>query len=169
VAWALLWFAAGLLGHSVVEIASRAFYAQQDTRTPVLVGTGAMGLNVILSLTLPGFFAQLGWMPHGGLALANSAATFLEMLVLLYIMNKRLHGLETDRLLQGLLQAVLGSLVMGFAIFGWLALGGPRQNWLLAIVGIGLGLLIYGGLSWLQRVTELHELLLFMRKRIFRS
>lgn len=169
VAWALLWFAAGLLGHSVVEIASRAFYAQQDTRTPVLVGTGAMGLNVVLSLTLPGLFAQIGWMPHGGLALANSAATFLEMLVLLYIMNKRLHGLEADRLLQGLFQTALGSAVMGLAIFGWLASAGPRQNWLLAIVGIVLGLLVYGGLSWLQRIPELDELLLFMRKRILKS
>src|SRR3990172_7150517 len=155
VAWALLWFAAGLLGHSVVEIASRAFYAQQDTRTPVLVGTGAMALNVVLSLTLPGVFARIGWMPHGGLALANSAATFLEMLVLLSIMNKRLRGLEGHRLWNGLAQAAVGSLVMGLAIFGWLALAGPRQNWLLAIVGVGLGLLVYAVAAWALKVAEL--------------
>ncbi len=34
VAWALLWYAAGLVGHSVVEIISRAFYALHDTKTP---------------------------------------------------------------------------------------------------------------------------------------
>ncbi|MGH2627600.1 MAG: murein biosynthesis integral membrane protein MurJ, partial [Anaerolineales bacterium] len=50
VAWALLWYAAGLVGHSLVEILSRAFYALQNTRTPVLVGAAAMSLNVILSL-----------------------------------------------------------------------------------------------------------------------
>lgn len=166
VAWALLWFAAGLLGHSVVEIASRAFYAQQDTRSPVLVGTGAMGLNVVLSLTLPGLFARIGWMPHGGLALANSAATFLEMLVLLYIMNKRLHGLEGSRLWHGLVQAALGSLVMGVVIFAWLAFAGSRPNWLLAISGISLGLVFYGGVSWALKVPELNEFLVFVRKRL---
>ena len=42
VAWALLWYTVGLVGHSVVEILSRAFYALHDTRTPVIVGTIAM-------------------------------------------------------------------------------------------------------------------------------
>jgi putative peptidoglycan lipid II flippase len=38
VAWALLWYGAGLVGHSIVEIISRAFYALHDTKTPVFVG-----------------------------------------------------------------------------------------------------------------------------------
>ena len=50
VSWALLWFAAGLVGHSMLEVLTRAFYAQHDTRTPVIVGASAMGLNVILSI-----------------------------------------------------------------------------------------------------------------------
>ncbi|MEO5886753.1 MAG: murein biosynthesis integral membrane protein MurJ, partial [Anaerolineales bacterium] len=41
-AWALLWYAAGLVGHSIMEILTRAFYAQQDTKTPVIIGTIAM-------------------------------------------------------------------------------------------------------------------------------
>jgi putative peptidoglycan lipid II flippase len=166
VAWALLWFAAGLLGHSVVEIASRAFYAQQDTRTPVLVGTGAMGLNVILSLTLPALFNQIGWMPHGGLALANSAATFLEMLVLLYLMDKRMKGLEGSRLWQGLGQATIGSLAMGIMIFAWLSFASPSPNWLIAIVGIGIGLFFYALTSWFLQVPELNIFLASLRRRI---
>ena len=38
VSWALLWFAAGLVGHSMLEVLTRAFYSQHDTRTPVIVG-----------------------------------------------------------------------------------------------------------------------------------
>ncbi len=60
VAWALLWYAAGLVGHSLLEIAARAFYALQDTRTPVLVGAGAMALNIGLSLGLAWAFSALG-------------------------------------------------------------------------------------------------------------
>ena len=50
VSWALLWYAAGLAGHGLVEILSRAFYSLHDTKTPVVVGVGAMTANLLLSL-----------------------------------------------------------------------------------------------------------------------
>ena len=78
VAWALLWYTVGLIGHALVEILSRAFYSLHDTKTPVMVGAAAMSLNIILSYLLSAAFREMGWMPHGGLALANSIATGLE-------------------------------------------------------------------------------------------
>ena len=92
VSWALLWFTAGLVGHSLVEILSRAFYAVHDTKTPVIIGTVAMGLNALFSFTFAWIFSQVGWMPHGGLALANSLAVSAEVLVLLLILRRRLNG-----------------------------------------------------------------------------
>ncbi|MBI4769781.1 MAG: murein biosynthesis integral membrane protein MurJ, partial [Chloroflexi bacterium] len=85
VSWALLWYAVGLVGHSLVEILSRAFYALHDTRTPVAVGAVAMSLNVALSLLFARLFERAGWLPHGGLALANSLATALETAALLWL------------------------------------------------------------------------------------
>ena len=99
VAWALLWYTVGLVGHSVVEIVARAFYALHDTKTPVFVGVVAMSLNLVFSLAFSALFTWLGWMPHGGLALANSLATFLEMVGLLVFMRRRLGGLEGRRIL----------------------------------------------------------------------
>src|SRR6185503_13141916 len=93
-AWALLWYAAGLVGHSVMEVLTRAFYAQHDTKTPVVIGTIAMGLNVIFSFAFAKLFIQIGWMPHGGLALANSLATALEATALFIFMRQRLKGIE---------------------------------------------------------------------------
>lgn len=168
VAWALLWYAAGLVGHSVVEIASRAFYALQDTRTPVMVGVGAMGLNVVLSLTLPGVFARAGWMPHGGLALANSAATFIEMLVLLWLMRGRLRGLEERRLLGGAGQSIIASAAMLAALWGWLAPAAARPLWLQAAGGIAIGLAVYAAAAWLLRVPELAGVLAQVRARVKR-
>jgi putative peptidoglycan lipid II flippase len=167
VAWALLWFGAGLLGHTIVEIASRAFYAMQDTRTPVLVGTGAMGLNVVLSLTLPGVFAHAGWMPHGGLALANSAATFLEMLILLYLMSRSLGGLEGNSLLRGVGQAAAGSAAMGAVIWGILSFM-QTPVWVAALAGIAAGLGTYTIAAWWLRVPELTELTNALRSRVGR-
>lgn len=158
VAWALLWYAAGLVGHCVVEIASRAFYALQNTRTPVLVGMGAMGLNVVLSLALPALFARAGWMPHGGLALANSLATFIEMLVLLWLMRGRLGGLELPRLLGGLGQAAVASAAMLAALYGWLAWAAALPMWQQALGGIASGGLVYLAAAALLRVPELASL-----------
>jgi putative peptidoglycan lipid II flippase len=67
VSWALLWYSIGLVGHCIVEITSRAFYAQHDTKTPVMVGVGAMSLNLVLSILFSRLFSMVGWMPHGGL------------------------------------------------------------------------------------------------------
>ena len=100
VAWALLWYAAGLVGHSVVEIVSRSFYALHDTKTPVFVGVGAMGLNLGFSFLFSALFSRIGWMPHGGLALANSFATTLEMVLLLVLMRRRLMDCRAEAFLQ---------------------------------------------------------------------
>ncbi|MDY6845907.1 MAG: murein biosynthesis integral membrane protein MurJ, partial [Chloroflexota bacterium] len=129
VAWALLWYAAGLVGHSLVEILSRAFYALHDTRTPVIVGVGAMGLNIGLSLLLSSFFERVGWLPHGGLALANSLATALESLVLVYLMRKRLKGLQGRFIWQGVGISLLGTGLMAGAVIGWQALFGSGSQW----------------------------------------
>jgi putative peptidoglycan lipid II flippase len=170
-AWALAWYAAGLLGHSLVEILARAFYAMHDTRTPVLVGAAAMGLNVLFSLLFAALFTRAGWMGHGGLALANSLATALEALGLLWLMRRRvqfqLHAsLPLGGLLKGLLQAGLASLAMGAALWGWLAaLPGPA-DWLLAGGGVLLGGAVYALAAWLLGVTELRSLLRILQTRL---
>ncbi len=92
VAWALLFYAAGLIAHSTLEVLSRAYYAMHDTLTPVAVSVGGMVLNVGLSLWLSRLFSARGLMPHGGLALANTLATFIEMSVLLGFLRQKATG-----------------------------------------------------------------------------
>ncbi|NJN79067.1 MAG: murein biosynthesis integral membrane protein MurJ [Anaerolineales bacterium] len=123
VSWALLWYATGLVGHSIMEVLTRAFYAQQDTKTPVIIGVIAMGLNVIFSIVFSRLFASIGWLPLGGLALANSLATALEASVLFIVMRKRLNGIEDMHILRGVLAALIAALTMSLAIFGTLYFG----------------------------------------------
>jgi len=158
VAWPLLWYAAGLLGHALVELVSRAFYALQNTRTPVIVGALAMGLNVAFSLTFSAWFARLGLQPHGGLALANSLATGLECLALLFLMRRRLGGLDLGRLRPGLAASLLASVGMGAGLWGWLQLAGDRPAWLVALVGVALGGLLYWVAALLLRAPEARQL-----------
>lgn len=167
VAWALLWYAAGLIGHSVVEILSRAFYAVHDTKTPVFVGAVAMSLNVVFSIAFSTLFARLGWMPHGGLALANSLATALEMTALLVLMRRRLHGLEGWRITRGLLQAAAATLGMSAAI--WLWSRAVAAVWLLGLGGVALGALIYFAVIWALKVPELGLLMAGITRRLKRA
>jgi putative peptidoglycan lipid II flippase len=168
-AWALVWYAAGLMGHSVMEVLTRAFYAQQDTRTPVLIGTIAMGLNVIFSFTFAWLFNQVGWMPHGGLALANSLATAIEAAALFLVMRKRLNGIEGNYLARGFAACALASLGMGIGLWVWIQLAGELSHWLLALGGIVLGGIIYGIIVLLLRVPEVQTLIQAISRRVLRG
>jgi len=158
-AWALLWFSLGLVSHSLLEIVVRAFYAMQDTRTPVMIGAAAMGLNVVFSLTLPGVFLRFGWMPHGGLALANTLATTLEVGVLLWLMRKRLNGLEGGHILKGTVQSVVATAAMSGAIVWWLGWMQTGAAWVSGLGGIVLGGAVYAVLMLVLGVEEGRALL----------
>jgi putative peptidoglycan lipid II flippase len=168
VAWALLFYAAGLVGHSVVEVVSRAFYALHDTKTPVLVGIIMMSLNIGLSLLFSSLFSSMGWMPHGGLALANSLATFLEMGVLLLFMRRKLSGLEGNKVFDGVAKALAAGGLMSLALWGWLELTPHLSIWIIALGGLAIGILIYSAGLFILRVPELKMILQMASKLITR-
>ncbi len=158
VAWALLWYAVGLVGHSIVEITSRAFYAQHDTKTPVIVGVGAMSLNLVLSILFSRLFTAVGWMPHGGLALANSTATILEALVLLAFMQKRMHGLDRKFLLTGLLKACIAVGLMAVCVIACMHMNLGLPYWLQMLATILVAAILYGTVLYIFKIDEIKTL-----------
>jgi putative peptidoglycan lipid II flippase len=166
ISWALLWYSAGLVGHCVVEILARAFYAVHDTKTPVLVGAVAMGLNVVFSLLFSAWFTRIGWMPHGGLALANSLATGLEAAGLWFLMRHRLGGLEGQRILKGSSQAILATAAMVLVVWAWMGLTNGRQAWLVGGIGAILGGLVYGVVVLGLKVPEVQSVLNLLRRKL---
>ncbi len=169
IAWALLWYAAGLVGHSMMEVLTRAFYAQQDTRTPVLIGALAMGLNVALSFVFSAWFARIGWMPLGGLALANSFSTALEATALFIMMRKRLGGIQGGFLLRGFAWAAIGTLVMIAAVLVLTQLVlAAAPEWLLVGTGtLGGGIAYFLTMAGL-RVPELQGLISAVQRRFLK-
>ena len=155
VAWALLWYAAGLVGHCIVEVVSRAFYALHDTSTPVAIGVAAMGLNIAFSFAFSAWFQRMGLMPHGGLALANSLATGLEAIVLLILMRRRLDGLEGRSIASAAAAGLLAGAAMAALLGLVLRYGANQPNWLLVAAGIALGGASYLALLAALRVPEL--------------
>ena len=169
VAWALLWYAAGLVGHSVMEILTRAFYAQQDTRTPVFIGTIAMGLNVLFSFLFARWFAQIGWLPLGGLALANSFATALEAAALFFFMRRRLNGIDGKHIGRGFVRCAGAALGMAVGLGWWLEAAGGWNRWIVALGGVALGGLLYLAGVLIFRVPEVRMMIGALAARLHRS
>jgi putative peptidoglycan lipid II flippase len=88
-ALALQAFAIGLVGFSYVKILAPAYFAREDTKTPVRIGLIALGVNFVLSVSLAWYLTRIGFAgSHAGLALAISVAALLNAL-LLYIGLRR--------------------------------------------------------------------------------
>ena len=83
-ALALRAYAAGLIGFSLVKILAPAYFAREDTRTPVRIALVALLVNLVLSIALAWYLSTTGFAaPHAGLAAATSVAATLNA-VLLY-------------------------------------------------------------------------------------
>jgi putative peptidoglycan lipid II flippase len=165
VAIALGLYALALPAHSLLEIIVRAFYALHDTKTPVIIGIAAMGLNVGLSLALIRVFEAVGWPPHGGLALSNSLATTVEMAVLLGIIRRRLGGLEGRRMIRSVLRIGLSATVMGIVagVLAWLL--ADTNAWLTGGLAIGAAVVVYAGVSLLAGASEPRSVWSMVRMR----
>ena len=142
-------FAVGLIGFSFVKILAPAYFAREDTRTPVRYALVALAVNFVLSVVLSMWLHRQGFAgTHAGLALAISVAALVNA-YLLY------RGLRGDGYVQhqpgwlrlmskfGLANAVLagGLIGIGRPLEWWLAMGVvPRAGWLLAYVAGGAAL-----------------------------
>ncbi len=123
----LLYFAIGLVGHIVVHVLTRAFYAMQDTRTPVAWAIIAVAVNVPLMAVL------VGPMGVEGLALALSVSSILEVIGLLWFLRRRLESMEEAAILRSVARAGIAALAAALLMLGGLtvvtgSLGGLLDN-----------------------------------------
>ena len=81
--------AVAILFRSVYHIASRSFYAQQDTKTPLYISLVSVALNIFLAIALA-FWLDRGAM---GIAFAASIAAMVEVVILFTVMSRRIKGL----------------------------------------------------------------------------
>lgn len=163
VTYALQFYAVGLVGHAVVEIAVRAFYAQHNTWMPVVVGVAAMVLNILFSLWWVRYWG------YGGLALANSVATALEMVALLWLLHRRMNGIELGKLGVTAARCGLAASAMGVAAWAWLrwlpTSGLPPDKWTAALSGVLICGVVYLPITLLLGNEEVQPVLALVLRR----
>ncbi|HUG55791.1 MAG TPA: murein biosynthesis integral membrane protein MurJ [Candidatus Limnocylindrales bacterium] len=166
---AFLFYSLGLVGHALVQILGRAYYASKDSQTPLALTLISIGANIVLAVLLA---APLGII---GLALANSIATLLEATLLFVLLaprvRLRLGGLGVSSLKQ-----IAAALTAGIAMFVFirftnipfdLALDPPKLLLLLqTMLAMAVGFGTYAVASMLLRVSELQEIVAFVRSRL---
>lgn len=163
-AFALSLYAVGLCAYSGIKIATPVYYALHDSATPVKLSLIAMGTNVVLNLAL------MGPLRHGGLALATSLASFVNLFLLLLLLRRRLGSIDGHRLLRSTARVSLASLIMAAALWwGRAALFGPDLALgvkVVVVVGLSsFGLAVFCALSYAFKCEELDELLRIFRRR----
>ena len=154
---ALAAYAVGLVGMIGVKVLAPAFYARQDTRTPLRAAGKALLGNIALNLAL------IVPLAHAGLALATGLAAFLNAGILLRSLVRA--GLYRPRPgwgghLAKVVGAVGAMLVIGWIVTppvaAWNEAGAwLRVGWLALVTGAAGG--TYGVAAWLLDVDEVRE------------
>jgi putative peptidoglycan lipid II flippase len=159
---ALLAYAVGLPAYVLIKVLSPAFFARQDTKSPVLYSIVALVLNIVLNLIL------MGPLLHVGLALATAISAWVNVGLLFYGLSRKGY-LDIDRrLAQRLPRLAAASAIMGGALWflaGSLAplFGQGESLRVLAVLALVAGGGIVFGLSaqlfGALRLSELRPLL----------
>lgn len=146
--WVTRGFLLGLVGHSMLELAARSFYARQDAITPLITATINLALYIALGSVL---YRQLG---APGISLTDSIAFTSQALILLLLLNRHLVSrlAPGSTVFRALLAAGIGA-ALTYAIL--LAPISARQPVLMALAALAVG----GAFSLLPVLRELRLLL----------
>jgi len=117
VAWTLFFYALGLCGYFAQQLCTRAFYSMQDSKTPMISALIAVVANIVLNLTLIWPFGT------GGLAAATALCSYLQVVILVAVLRRRLGSFLLDGLAIAFLKTIAATLCMSATIVAalWLS------------------------------------------------
>jgi putative peptidoglycan lipid II flippase len=154
---ALSYYAAGLWAFAALRVAVAAFFALQDSRTPMVAATISILANTLLGLML------MQPMAHAGLALATSLAAMLNLVMLLVTLHRKIVGIDWRCIGASLARSVFSAAVMalGVSAVAQLTLSGSSLSATRRAAGLSIsmaaGVLIYLTAGWAVGSVELRD------------
>jgi putative peptidoglycan lipid II flippase len=154
-ALALNWYAAGLAAYAALKVLNPAFYALNDSRTPMLVSIASIAINFGIASRMSARFG------HVGLAMSTSAVAVFAAISLCWILRNRIGGLYGRDLLSSTSRIIVASAAMGGAIalsshFITANLGEGRLGSFADVaISIPVGLGIFWFFSRMLRISEM--------------
>jgi len=160
------WLVMSIFAQATIPLLARAFYVQQNTKTPVLISVFSMAINVGLALLLaPSMGVQ-------GLALAFSVSAVVNLMLLLGVLHWQLGGFDDRVVLTSLLKMVLAALAGGMIVqllkYPVASVVDMQRFWgvflqlLVAMVG---GVVVYLAITWLLKSEEIVALKKYLPRK----
>jgi putative peptidoglycan lipid II flippase len=151
--WGLIFYSLGLYALAGRDLLTRAFYALENTRTPVIIGAVGIGIYIACSwLTIP-------YLDHGALAFSASLSAYGQLLLLFASLWRKIGRPVARTFWTTAWKVALASVLMALVILfaePWLAL---LPLWLHLAAGIGVAALLYGGMLLLLREPLVKEVI----------
>jgi len=158
---ALLYYAIGLPALASVKLVVPAFYSTGDTRTPVIVASMSLIINIVLNIVFLQFFFKR--VQNGGPALATAIACFFDFFALFIIFRVRYGPIGSIEILRSFAKISVCASIMGVACW----LGNHYTEFtvhsrflvqLLVFSGLIAGATaLYLALAWIFRCNEIRE------------
>ncbi|HBG01454.1 MAG TPA: murein biosynthesis integral membrane protein MurJ, partial [Firmicutes bacterium] len=104
----LFYYSIGMIAFGLRAILTRAFYALQDTKTPMINASIAVVLNIALNLILSRYLGL------GGLALASSIAATVSVFLLFGALRRKIGSFGLQEIGRSLAKICLVAVLMGF-------------------------------------------------------
>jgi putative peptidoglycan lipid II flippase len=158
-AFALLCLAPGLVAFSTVNILARAFFALGDTKIPMQISVVCLGLNLLFTLWLIFPFKQ------GGIGMANTLSSIVNVGLLLYALRRKLKYLQFETLLWPLVHSFGAALLAGFTAWILYTLWDKRLEHSSFLVKLGavfipmaIASIMYWLTTWFLGIPQAREL-----------
>jgi putative peptidoglycan lipid II flippase len=175
--YALLGFSLTIVVQSILEISTRAFYADKDTLTPLWAGIVGAVATAGFAIFFSGVWSVTAGTAIdfgvGGLGLALSVGIAFEIAVLIMILVRRWQWNLWGAIGATLIKALTASAMMGVAVLAigaiWGALGLSGQGRLLTLVQVGVmiggGVIVFLLMATVLRIQEIWVILQAILRR----
>ncbi|MDR1300489.1 MAG: murein biosynthesis integral membrane protein MurJ [Candidatus Nomurabacteria bacterium] len=159
-----------ILVRSIFYLASRSFYAQQDTKTPLVISF----VTIAIAVTCAIVFTQVLGMGAEGLALAQMIWAILEVSILFILMQARIKGLFTVDFWSAVFRMIISAIIVGvlaYVLANLLDLSFDDQTLMtvvpkLLVITI-VSLAVYLLLSKIFRLDEVNPVVNFLKRILF--
>ncbi len=144
---AIMLFGIGLPAFVLQKVLNAAYFAREDTKTPMKFALTGIALNAIVSISL---FPVIGFL---SVPLGTICASWTEVTLLSFTLARRGHLAPGAKFLTSTIRVILAAALLGALLYGckleWEMLRGFAlgQDWLLLIVLVGISVVLYAGIT----------------------
>lgn len=162
---ALLYLVSGMIFWGIRDVFNRAFYAIQDTTTPMINGAVGVGVNIIMSIIL------VKKMGIGGLTLATTISAFVSCVLLAKDLRKRIGNVNGVDMFKCGAKIMIAAGVMGICIFfidSYLSqtLVGMKGQIVIILISMIVGIAIYTFMLLILKVKEFTAILSLVKSKV---